>query len=88
METLVKNTEEALSTLLLDLCRVRVNMYDKETNPYVILADISHIKIRVVFLKKLLKGVEVNKHTANEIKLKIKSIEKQIKELEVIELGE
>lgn len=88
MEVLVSNVNEALNTLAMDLCRIRVNMYDKDINPYVILSDIANIKIRTVFLKRLLKGVEVNKQVASEIKNKIRSIEKQLKELEGIDFGE
>lgn len=83
MQTFEKNIESALDTMIVDLCRVRINSYDKGVNPYVIISDIASIKIRMNFLNRLLDGVELDR---TNIDIKIKKIKTLIKEVEGIEL--
>ncbi len=83
MQTFEKNIETALDTMIVDLCRVRINSYDKGVNPYVIISDIASIKIRMNFLNRLLDGVELDR---TNIDIKIKKIKTLIKEVEGIEL--
>lgn len=83
MQTFEKNIESALDTMVVDLCRVRINSYDKGVNPYVIISDIASIKIRMNFLNRLLDGVELDR---TNIDIKIKKIKTLIKEVEGIEL--
>lgn len=83
MQSLVKNIENALDVVIMDLCRVRINSYDKDINPYVIISDIASIKIRINFLNLLLEGVELDR---TNIDIKMKKIKTLIKEVEGIEL--
>lgn len=83
MQSLVKNIENALDVVIMDLCRVRINSYDKDINPYVIISDIASIKIRINFLNLLLEGVELDR---TNIDIKMKKIKILIKEVEGIEL--
>lgn len=83
MQSLVNNIENALDVVIMDLCRVRINSYDKDINPYVIISDIASIKIRINFLNLLLEGVELDR---TNIDIKMKKIKTLIKEVEGIEL--
>ena len=82
MERLILNVLTELSTMKLDVAKIRVNMMNEECNPYAVTSEISSLRIRLDITKRILTGVMFPDDIAQSVMETVRKLNEQLYGLE------